>query len=213
VAGAAGKVALDVTLLAQTEVGEAVEGGAGHGGSSTLPHKHNPVSAVAAVAAARRAPGLVATLLACMLQEHERAAGAWQAEWAPLLELLAVAGGAVANAADSLQSLCVDPAAMTANLARSHGVLLAEAVALDLAPDLGRRRAGELVQRAARRALEHATSLREELAAEPEVSGRRSPERLDELCDPARYLGASDALIDRALARHRRAAEAGGAGA
>ncbi|HTW98967.1 MAG TPA: lyase family protein [Acidimicrobiales bacterium] len=201
-AGAAGKVALDVVLLAQSEVGEAYESGEGRGGSSTLPHKRNPVSAVLAVAGARRAPPLVASLLASMLQEHERAAGSWHAEWEAMGELLRAAGGAASNAADSLELLEVVPAAMRANLEAARGVLLAEAVMIDLAPDLGRRRAHELVEAAARRAVERQTTLSEELAGEEAVVAVRSPERLDMLCDASSYLGASDELIDRALASH-----------
>jgi 3-carboxy-cis,cis-muconate cycloisomerase len=79
--GAMAKIARDVTLLAQTEVGEVSEGGAdGRGGSSTMPHKRNPVGAIAVLACAQRIPGLVSTILSAMGQEHQRAAGGWQAE-------------------------------------------------------------------------------------------------------------------------------------
>ncbi len=116
-AGATGKVAKDVILLAQTEVAEATEsGGDGHGGSSAMAHKRNPVGAVAVVACAGRTPALVATMLAAMAQEHERAAGAWQAEWETLLELLRLTGSAAAALAEVLAGLRPDPARMAQNL-------------------------------------------------------------------------------------------------
>ncbi|MDQ3344087.1 MAG: 3-carboxy-cis,cis-muconate cycloisomerase, partial [Actinomycetota bacterium] len=104
-AGVLSKIAVDVLLLAQTEVGEVSEGAAGRGASSAMPHKRNPVAALSARAAARRAPGLVATLLACMEQEHERGAGVWQAEWQPLSDLLASVGSAAAWMQDCLEHL------------------------------------------------------------------------------------------------------------
>lgn len=205
-AGVAAKVALDVVLLAQTEVAEVQEGGEGRGGSSTMPHKRNPIGAVTAIGAARRAQGQVSVLLAAMAQEQERAAGAWHAEWQTLTDLLRSAGGAVAAVADVLEGLRVDPAALARNLEASHGLLLAERVMLDLAPEVGRRRAEAILEAASRRAVE-VGSLRRALDAEPEITSRRSPDRLDALCDPAGYLGSSQVFIDRALAAHRRLEE------
>lgn len=118
-AGFAGKIARDAELLAQTEVGEVREGGEGRGGSSALPHKRNPVAAVSVIACVHRVPGLVATLFAGMEQEHQRAAGTWQAEWGTLTELLALTGSAVAWLADLLENLQVDSARMRQNLASS----------------------------------------------------------------------------------------------
>ncbi len=116
-AGFAGKIARDVTLLTQTEVGELREGGSDRGGSSAMAHKRNPVAAVSVIACAHRVPGLVATLFAAMEQEHQRAAGAWQAEWGTLTELLTLTGSAVAWLADLLGQLEVDSARMQHNLA------------------------------------------------------------------------------------------------
>jgi 3-carboxy-cis,cis-muconate cycloisomerase len=114
-AGVVGKAARDVTLLAQTEVGEVGEGGSG-GGSTSMPHKHNPVAAVSALGCAQQAPGLAATLLAAMVQEHERAAGTWHSEWRPLCSLLTATGSAAAWLRTCLQGLEVDPDRMRANL-------------------------------------------------------------------------------------------------
>ena len=126
--GVVAKAAGDVVLLAQTELGEVTE--AAPGGSSSMPHKRNPVAAVAARACARQAPGLVATLLAAMEQEHERAAGAWHAEWAPLRSLLVSAGSAAAWLRTSLEGLQVHPERMRANLGAADGGAIASAAAL-----------------------------------------------------------------------------------
>lgn len=115
-AGAVAKIARDVILLAQTEVGEVAEGVAGRGGSSAFPDKHNPIAAVSALASARRVPGGVSTLLSVMDHEHERAAGSWHAEWLPLLDILVAAGSAGAWLRDSLEHLDVRPEVMRRNL-------------------------------------------------------------------------------------------------
>jgi 3-carboxy-cis,cis-muconate cycloisomerase len=196
-AGVCGKIGLDVVLLSQTEVDEVCEGSGG--GSSTMPQKRNPVRATLARACASLAAGQAGVLQATLAQEHERAAGAWHAEWVALCGALSYSGGAASAAAESLAALEVDPQRMRANLDASGGVILAERVASALAGELGRGPAHELVAEAAA-----APSFREALLAEP-----RSPlaaEQLDELLDPTTYLGSSGAFVDRALERH--AAEA-----
>jgi 3-carboxy-cis,cis-muconate cycloisomerase len=135
-AGTIGKIARDVTLLSQNEVAEVAE--AAPGGSSSMPHKRNPAAAVSALACSAQAPGLVATLLAAMVQEHERAAGAWQSEWRALRELLLSVGSAAAWLHTCLAGLRVDPRALAANLAQ-----LAELSTVD-----GVGAAPELVDRA-----------------------------------------------------------------
>ncbi|GIJ26612.1 3-carboxy-cis,cis-muconate cycloisomerase [Micromonospora qiuiae] len=195
---ATGKVALDVGLLAQTEVGEVSEGGEGRGGSSAMPHKRNPVDSVLVTAAARRAPGLVGTLFAAAGQEHERATGGWHAEWEPLLELLHLAGGAAARTARMLAGLRVHPGRMRANLDASGGLLLAEAVAARLAPALGRAAAHDLVKRAAAR-----PGFRDALLADADVRAHLSAADVDAALDPAGWLGSAGHLVDRALDLHR----------
>ena len=143
-AGAAAKIARDVTLLAQSEVGEVQEGGVGRGGSSAMAHKRNPVAAVSVLACAARVPGLVATLLAGMRQEHQRAAGAWQAEWGTLSDLLALTGSAAAWLADLLEHLEVDTERMRANLERLARTGVTEAAE----PERTLVGAGQLVDRA-----------------------------------------------------------------
>jgi 3-carboxy-cis,cis-muconate cycloisomerase len=114
-AGVLGKIARDITLLAQNEVAEVREGTEGRGRSSAMAHKRNPVAAVSALACTRRTPALVATMLASMEQEHERAAGAWQAEWGTVTDLLRLTGSAAAWVRDLLENLDVDADRMLAN--------------------------------------------------------------------------------------------------
>jgi 3-carboxy-cis,cis-muconate cycloisomerase len=201
-AGALGKVARDITLLAQGEVGEARprEGG----GSSTMPHKRNPVAAVSALACAQRVPALVATIHSAMVQEHERAAGAWQAEWETLSDLLRLVGAEAAWAREMLETLEVDPERMRSNLEAAGDLVMAEGVATALAPRLGRGRAHELVEGAARRAGEEGRSLRDVLAELPEAAEHLGPEGLDAALVPEAYLGAASELVERALAAHRK---------
>jgi 3-carboxy-cis,cis-muconate cycloisomerase len=211
-AGALGKLALDVTLLAQTELGEVAEAaGDGRGGSSTLPHKRNPVGAVLVSAATRRVPGLVATLLAAMAQEQERAAGAWHAEWAPLVELLRLVGGAAHRARELLAGLEVHPERMRAGLEATGGLLMTEHVVTGLAGALGRVGAHDLVERLSREAADNGRPLRAVLLADPEVRARLDEAAVDRLLDPEGYLGSAAAFVDRALAAHRARGPATGA--
>ncbi len=192
-AGVCGKIGLDVVLLSQTEVGEVREGSGG--GSSTMPQKRNPVRATLARACARLAAAHASVLQETLDQEHERAAGAWHAEWEALCGALSYAGGAATAAAESLAGLQVDTERMRANLDAGQGLIVAERVASALAGELGRSTAHELVAAAAAE-----PSFREALLAEP-----RSPlnaGQLDALLDPTTYLGSAGPLVDRALERY-----------
>ena len=190
-AGVVGKVALDVVLLAQTEVAEVAE--ASPGGSSAMPHKRNPVAAVCARAAALRAPGLVATLLLAMHQEHERAAGAWHAEWETVSDLLRVTGSAAAWLRTCLAGLQVDADRMLTNLEDTGS----EALVTAAAPALGRARAHELVR------LALATGERPaELAAA--LAGALPGALPGAIAQPGPGTGDAGALVDRALDDHRR---------
>lgn len=210
--GTLGKMARDLALLAQTEVGEAREPDApGHGGSSTMPQKRNPVAASVALAAAIRVPALVAAMLTAMAQEHERGLGGWQAEWETLPEICALTAGALDQMARAMEGLEIDAARMRANLAMSGGLILAEAAAMALARHVGRARAHTLVEQASRRAVEQGRQLREILAEDAEVRAHLSAEELDRAFDPGNYLGVAAELVDRALAA-RAEREAGGDG-
>ncbi|GIL41618.1 3-carboxy-cis,cis-muconate cycloisomerase [Roseiterribacter gracilis] len=198
--GALGKVARDVVLLMQTEVGEAFEPAApGRGGSSAMPHKRNPVAATATLAAALRAPGLAATLLSAMPQEQERGVGGWHAEWEVLPELFRLAGGALRQMRETCAGLEIDRARMDENLSRTHGLLFAEAVTLALAPSLGRSEAHALVEEASRKSVATATPLLTLLQQDARVTGAISPAALASLFDPRTQLGSSAHFIDRAL--------------
>lgn len=198
-AGIVGKIALDVTLLAQNEVGEVSEDRPGSGGSSTMPHKRNPVAAVSARAGALRAPGLVATLLTAMVQEHERAAGAWHAEWETLSDLLRSTGSAAAWLVKCLEHLDVDAARMADNLARAAVPMHAERLAQALAPSLGRATAHYKVADAVRRAESEGRRLADVLAGDTDVPD----EVLRSLGAASRSdTGAAAALVERALAAH-----------
>ena len=194
-AGAAAKVGLDLTLLAQTEVGELAEGSGG--GSSTMPQKRNPVSSTLAVASARLAHAHASVLAGGIAHEHERAVGAWHAEWEALSGALAFAGAAVAAAVDAVTGLQVDTDRMRANLEASGGVVLGERISFALTPRLGRREAHAIVGDAAR-----APSFRKALLADERVG--LSAHELEELLDPERYLGSTGALVDRALASYEK---------
>jgi 3-carboxy-cis,cis-muconate cycloisomerase len=168
-----------------------------------MPHKRNPVGAIGLVACAHRAPGLVATMLAAMVQEHERAAGAWQAEWDTLPELLRLTGSGAAIVSGLIAGLTVDPEKMRSDMDLTGGLVMSESVAAALAPSLGRADAQELVEKAARSAVDDRRDFRDVLLELPEVAHGLGPERLDAALDPAGYLGVTGELIDRALAAHR----------
>lgn len=198
--GAVAKAALDVLLLAQGEVGEVREGDGGEagpvrrGGSSAMPHKHNPVAAVCARAAALRGPGLVATLLTTMAQEHERAAGAWHAEWEAVRDLLRSTGSAAAWLRECLSGLVVDRERMARNLEAAGSELATDAVADALTRELGRAAAQDLVSAAVRRARASGRPLADELADDQRVD----PSVARDLLRPS--TGEAGRLVDRALA-------------
>ena len=201
VAGTMHKLALDVVLMAQTEIAEVAE--ADSGGSSTLPHKRNPVGSVLTAACSRRVQSLSQTLQTSMVQEHERAAGAWQAEWETFSDTLALAGAAAAEVRQVMEGLQVRPDNMRENLDVTGGLLLTENVTTILAEHLGRLRAHELVERAAQRTMDNGTSLREELLEEPEVSEHLSSKDVDAALDPEKYLGSAEEFVNRALDFYR----------
>ncbi|MFC0540403.1 3-carboxy-cis,cis-muconate cycloisomerase [Kutzneria chonburiensis] len=198
VAGALGKIAVDVQVLSRTEIGEVAEPAAdGRGASSAMPQKRNPVLATLIVTAARQVPAQVSVLAASMVAEDERPGGAWHAEWQTLREALRLVGGAAFTAAELLAGLEVFPERMAANLALTGGAIVSERLNVALAPVLGKAAAKKVLAEAAREAAANGTSLRAALAGRIEVE---LP--LDELLDPARYLGDAAALVDRVLARY-----------
>jgi 3-carboxy-cis,cis-muconate cycloisomerase len=197
--GMLGKIGRDVSLLAQTEIGEAHEGRSG--GSSAMPHKQNPVGSSIAIAAAVRAPGLVATMLAAMPQEHERGLGGWQAEWATLPELVLLTAGASRVIATLLEALEIDETRMRRNLELTDGLIASEAVAMALAVHVGRSDAHRMVERAARRAESGECTLTDALAADPAVTRHLTRADIERHLSPERYVAAARALVEHIVGR------------
>jgi 3-carboxy-cis,cis-muconate cycloisomerase len=203
-AGSLGKIGRDISLMMQAEVGEVSEPRAkGRGGSTSMPHKHNPVSASVMLAAATRVPGLVATMLAAMPQEHERGLGGWQAEWETLPEICLLTSGALQHAIHVVAELDVDVERMQENVEATRGVVLAEYVAVALAEHVGRSSAHEILERACWRAIEERMTLRDVLLEVREVTANLSAPEIDRLCDPAAHLGLAKTWIERVLAASR----------
>ena len=203
IAGSLGKLGRDLSLLMQTEAGEVFEPSApGKGGSSTMPHKRNPVSAAVLIGAATRAPGLVATMFSAMPQEHERSLGLWHAEWDTLPELCCLVSGALQQALLVVPGLEVDAARMRANLELTQGLVLAEAVSIALAQKIGRDAAHHLIEQCCKQAVREGVHLRVVLGANAEVSAQLSAAELDRLLDAAHYLGQARRWVERAVAEH-----------
>jgi 3-carboxy-cis,cis-muconate cycloisomerase len=192
-------VATDVVALARTEVGEVREGNGG--GSSAMPHKRNPAQATLVVSAAHQVTGLASIVLGAQLQEHQRAAGPWQAEWEPLRTALALTVGAAERLAGVLEGLQVDVERMRANLRLTGGLVMTEALVTALvARGVDPAQARAAVEAAAGVVLSGSRSLSDALAADPRVAGALDPDALERALDPAAQLGAAGAFIDHALA-------------
>jgi 3-carboxy-cis,cis-muconate cycloisomerase len=208
-AGAMAKIAGDIALLAQTEVGEASEAPApGKGGSSAMPQKRNPVDATLALASARLAIGVAPVLIAAMPHEHERAVGGWQAEWVAIPQLFCATAGAVAHVADAVAGLQIDEQRMRANLDLEGGLLMSEALMVALTRHIGRPEAQRLVRAAGTQARADGITLRQAAIANPQIGGLLSPVEIERALEPLAYLGSADRLIDRALASYRTLLEA-----
>ena len=202
VGGTLGKLSMDVKLLMQTEVGEVFEPFApGRGASSTMPQKRNPISCTyihAQVAVLRQH---AASLMEAMVGDHERATGPWQIEWIVLPEAFCLAAGALAHSRSLVEGLEVDAERMRANLDLTHGLVVAEAVMMGLAPGMGRERAHDLVYDLCRVAIAERRALLDVLVDNVEIASLASREQLAAMCDPAAYLGQAGVMVDRVLAR------------
>lgn len=208
-AGTAAKVAQDVVLLAQTEVGEIHERpSAGRGGSSALPQKQNPVDAVEILAAVRGVNAQVGVLIGSLQQEHERAAGAWQAEWPAITDLLLQAGGATSRLAAMLGSLELDVDRMRKNLDQSEGLIMAEHVNLQLAQRTDPLKARAMVERTVSSVRETGRSFKDALQNDPEIRRYLGDRDLGSALDPGNALGEASRLIDRALEQHQKMSQA-----
>ena len=202
--GTLGKIARDISLHSQTEVQELLEpAGEGRGGSSTMPHKRNPVTCAVVLAAANRIPGLVSTMLAAMLQEQERGLGPWHAEWETLPEILRLSGGALHHLAAMLPALEVNPERMRQNLDATRGLIFAEAVSNALANRMGKMPAHMLVEAACKKAQEQNRRLLDVLREEPGLRGHLAPADLTSLFEVRNYLGSASEFVQRILAETR----------
>ncbi|WP_312995966.1 3-carboxy-cis,cis-muconate cycloisomerase [Pseudomonas sp.] len=203
IAGSLGKFGRDISLLMQTEAAEVFEPAApGKGGSSTMPHKRNPVGAAVLIGAATRVPGLVSTLFSAMPQEHERSLGLWHAEWETLPEICCLVSGSLQQARLLADGLEVDAARMSRNLELTQGLVLAEAVSIVLAQRVGRHTAHHLLEQCCKRAVAEQRHLRAVLGDEPQVTAELSDAELDDLLSPAHYLGQAHVWVERAVAEH-----------
>lgn len=198
--GSLAKFARDVALLMQAEVGEVSEGGGEErGGSSTMPHKHNPVACAGVIAAHERMPGLVVTMLHAMPQEHERGLGLWQTEWETVPEAFRLTGSALAYAIEIAEGMVVDADRMRANFDALRGMSMAEAVSTALTRKIGKAEAHEVLRKATARAKSENKNLADVLKSMPEVSAQLSAGEIDRLLEPGAYLGSAQILIGRVL--------------
>lgn len=201
VTGSLAKIAVDVMLMMQTEIGEAFEPFVpGRGSSSTMPQKRNPISCEMILALSKVVRAQASLLLDAMATDHERATGPWHIEWIALPEALLAASGALHQARFMLEGLIVEPKAMRRNLDITGGLIVAEAVMMALAPMTGRGTAHDLVYAACRAAIEKGTPLIDQLRLMPEVTQHFDEPGLQRLVDPAGYLGTARQMVDRVLA-------------
>jgi len=202
--GTLGKIARDISLHTQTEIAELFEPYVeGRGGSSTLPHKRNPVTCAVVLAAATRLPGLVATLLSAMPQEEQRGLGGWHAEWETLPEIVRLSGGALHHLAEMLPGLAVDAERMRKNLEMTNGLIFAEAVTMALGDRMGKMPAHLLVEAACKKTREQNRHLKDVLREESGLRGHLTPADLESLFDVRNYLGSTDELISRVITEAR----------
>lgn len=200
--GTLGKIARDISLHAQTEIGELAEpAGPGRGGSSTMPHKRNPVTCSMVLAAATRVPGLVSTMLSAMPQEQQRGLGGWQAEWETLPEIVRLCGGALHHLAEMLPHLEVNPQRMEENLNATNGRIFAEAVTMALADRMGKMPAHLLVEAACKKSLSENRPLKDVLRNESGIHGHLAPADLESLFDARNYLGSAEEFVGRVISQ------------
>ncbi|OTG62411.1 3-carboxy-cis,cis-muconate cycloisomerase [Acinetobacter silvestris] len=200
VVGNTGKMARDWSLMMQTEIAEVFEPTAkGRGGSSTMPHKRNPVAAASVLAAANRVPALMSSIYQSMVQEHERSLGSWHAEWLALPEIFQLCAGALERTVEVLQGLEVNSKNMQRNIETTHGLIMAEAVMMAIAPKMGRLNAHYLVEKACQQAVAEQGHLQDIVSSFAEVKQYFSADELALIFKPESYLGNIQEQIDAVL--------------
>jgi 3-carboxy-cis,cis-muconate cycloisomerase len=204
--GTLGKIARDLSLQMQTEVGEVREpSGAGRGGSSTMPHKRNPVTCAVVLAAADRVPGLTGVMLTAMSQEHERGLGGWHAEWETLPEIVRLSAGALHHITDAIAGLEIDTERMRQNLELSQGLIFAEAVTMMLAKHVGKQAAHEIIEASSRTAIAEKKHLRDVLLDDPGVTAHLGRGEIESRFEPLNSTGVAGQFIERAIAASKAA--------
>ena len=205
VTGSLGKIALDIMIMASTEFAEVYEPFVkGRGASSTMPQKRNPISSELMLAAAKAVRQHAGLMLDASIQDFERATGPWHAEWIAIPESFVLTAGALHQAKFALGGLIVDEAQMAKNLDISRGLIVAEAVMMGLAPQLGRQEAHDVIYDACRRANEQHITLAEALLADPQVTDRIDRATVERLTSPGNYLGLAPQMVDRVIASSSR---------
>jgi 3-carboxy-cis,cis-muconate cycloisomerase len=205
VTGSLGKIALDIMIMASTEFAEVYEPFVkGRGGSSTMPQKRNPISSELMLAASKGVRQHAGLMLDAMVQDFERATGPWHAEWMAIPESFVLTAGALNQAKFALGGLIVDEGQMAENLEISRGLIVAEAVMMGLAPQIGRQEAHDVVYDACRTANERRMTLADALSADPQVAQRIDRATIERLTSPGNYLGLAPQMVDRVLASARR---------
>ena len=198
--GTLAKLATDIKLMQQTEVGEVSEPFVPHrGSSSTMPQKNNPISCVAIHACAANVRQGTAAMLDAMQSDHERGTGPWEIIWVQLPLMMNWTAAALANADFVLGGLQVFPDAMARNLALSKGLIVSEAVMMGLGNALGRQYAHDAVYECCRTAYLQDRPLLDVLLENNEIASKLPRSDLEKLCDPANYLGQCSEWIDRVL--------------
>ena len=200
VTGTLGKIALDIMIMASTEFAEVYEPFVkGRGASSTMPQKRNPISSELMLAASKAVRQHAGLMLDAMVQDFERATGPWHAEWVAIPESFVLSAGALHQAKFALGGLIVDAARMTQNLDMSKGLIVAEAVMMQMAPFIGRQQAHDVVYAACRVVNEQGGTLAEALKAEPEVTKHFDGAAIARMTDPANYAGLAQQMVDRVI--------------
>lgn len=193
--GSLGKIAKDISLLMQTEIGEVLEGAAeGKGGSSTMPHKRNPVGCALVLSNATRTPGLVSTILSALPQEHERSAGLWHSEWEALTQLMNLTAGSLEKSVDVITNLEVNEERMLQNIEITKGLIYAEIVSLQLSKSIGKMPAHEAVKKACKQAISEGKHLKQIIIeTHPEI------DNIDELFYPENAIGNSIKWVEKII--------------
>jgi 3-carboxy-cis,cis-muconate cycloisomerase len=201
ITGSLGKIALDIMIMASTEFSEVAEPFVkGRGASSTMPQKRNPISSELMLAASKAVRQHAGLMVDAMVQDFERATGPWHAEWIAIPESFILTAGALHQAKFALGGLVVNTAQMKHNLGLTKGLIVAEAVMMNMAPYIGRQQAHDIVYDACRAVNEQGGTLADALAALPAVTEHFDRAAIDRMTDPANYLGLAPDMVDRAVA-------------